>query len=82
MLQQADLLVRPGGSGQATTHVGVAIAAQGDVLGGIRDWEKAGIHIRSVVKSREEKKEYIIAGKFAGSARIPALKLITKIQNL
>jgi hypothetical protein len=31
---------------------------------------------------REEKKEYIIAGKFAGSARIPALKLITRILNL
>jgi hypothetical protein len=34
------------------------------------------------ITSREEKEEYIIAGKFAGSAQIPVLKLITKILSL
>jgi hypothetical protein len=34
------------------------------------------------IKIREEKKEYIIAGKFAGSAPIPVLKLTTRILNL
>jgi hypothetical protein len=31
---------------------------------------------------REEKEEYIIAGKFAGFVQIPVLKLITKILSL
>jgi hypothetical protein len=34
------------------------------------------------ITGREEKKEYIIAGKFAGSAQIPVLKLITKMLSL
>jgi len=34
------------------------------------------------ITASEEKEEYIIVAKFAGSAQIPVLKLITKILSL